>query len=386
MRLFFVLTLVISLSFGMVGCKKVTEGLPGIDKAPAPTITSTVASGTVNRFSDGQIRAALASLENIKQKKDISTYKFREGDKFTVSVMNHPDWETRCTVLPGGLISVGYLDKTIQVSGKTISETIALIKKELEVYFTDPLVKIDNIEFSLDENTVNVIGFFRQTGKIGIDDNDRIMDIVTKVGGIERKYYSRAGATGESGKPAIDWNRAHIARYNETKKYHEIIPYVNLYELLVKGDYKYNIKVRYQDIICLPEATFDTNKVFVLGAVNRPGVFSSPSQLTLIEALSLAGSFDNRRAEERWVYIIRNSTDQNKIQVYQVPLRDILTGVKNSSKKFVINYPLQENDIIFVDTSGIVDFGDWLRDFQPFWGATLLSASSVAYNVSNLGG
>ncbi len=377
MRKLIVFALVFSFSLAIIGCKNPTEGLSM--RIPAPKTDDTIASGKYKKFSDSQIRTALTKLENVTQLEVIDNYKFQIGDKFRLTVDKQPDWTTDCTVSPSGKIKFGYLKKLIKVSDLTLSQIASVFELELKKYFNEPMVKIDNIEYSPSINTVNVIGFLRHPGRIKVKIGDRIMDLISQSGGIERKSYGSSGS--EANKPAVDWNRAYIARYNEAKKMHEIIPYVSLYELLVKSKMKYNIKVKQGDIIYIPEATYDTNKVYVLGAVRKPGVFNYSSSISLIEALSLAGGFTNLVAEDEWVYIIRNSTDTNKVHVYVAELRKLLTGVKKAGK-FVTNPLLQESDIVYVDTSGITEFGYWLRNFQPFWGATIGGASDVAYDVS----
>ncbi len=380
MRKFIVLAIVFSFSCTFIGCKNPTEGLSL--KIPAPETDETITSGELKKLSDSQIRAGLAKLENIVQLEVIDNYKLQIGDKFRLAVLNQPEWTTDCIVLPSGKIKFGYLKNMIKVSNMTLTEITTIIEGELKKNFNVPSVKIDNIEFSPKINTVNVLGFFRSPGRIKVKEGDRIIDIITQAGGIERNSYGNSGS--DSSKPSVDWNRAYIARYDDAKRMHEIIPYISLFDLFVKSQMKNNIKVKHGDIIYIPEATYDTNKIFVLGAVGNPGVFTYSSSITLIEALSLAGGFDNLRAEENWVYIIRNSTDTKTINVYVAELRKLLTGDKEGRGRFTTNPPLQESDIIFVDTAGITDFGDWLRNFLPFWGATLGGASDVAFNVRNI--
>jgi polysaccharide export outer membrane protein len=88
-------------------------------------------------------------------------------------------------------------------------------------------------------------------------------------------------------------------------------------------------------------------KIFVLGEVERPGVYNFAAGMTTIQALALAGGYKNT-AVLKDMRIIRGDLDNPKL---------IRVNMKKTAKgKELKDVLLAQNDVIFVPRSAI---GDW---------------------------
>lgn len=83
-------------------------------------------------------------------------------------------------------------------------------------------------------------------------------------------------------------------------------------------------------------------RVFIAGAVNKPGVvlFQQEQGLTLIDAISRAESF-NRLADKKRVTLKRTKSD-GSTETFTINVEDLMKGDSNQT------WPLQPNDVINV--------------------------------------
>ncbi len=86
---------------------------------------------------------------------------------------------------------------------------------------------------------------------------------------------------------------------------------------------------------------YNSKKIFVFGEVQKPGTFPHDGEMTIIQAITLAGGFTKLAA--------KNSTNVTRIiegqeRKIRVPVEDIGVGREK-------NFPLQPGDIVFVPES-----------------------------------
>lgn len=99
--------------------------------------------------------------------------------------------------------------------------------------------------------------------------------------------------------------------------------------------------------------TVRSHKVFVLGEVNRPGVFPLEGPLRAVEAIALAGGF-TQDAEPRSVLLIRGDLQQPEL--YTLALDRTLFQAVTSE-----NVRIQPGDILYVPTLPIADAERFFR-------------------------
>ncbi|MFN3200097.1 MAG: polysaccharide biosynthesis/export family protein [Bradymonadia bacterium] len=83
---------------------------------------------------------------------------------------------------------------------------------------------------------------------------------------------------------------------------------------------------------------FNSKKVFVLGEVNKPGTFPFEDDMTIVQAITLAGGFKNLADKDKTVVTRRRGEREKK---FVVPVEKIGKGQAQ-------NIELKPGDIIFV--------------------------------------
>ena len=84
-----------------------------------------------------------------------------------------------------------------------------------------------------------------------------------------------------------------------------------------------------------------SKKIFVLGMVKKPGSFVFESQMTVVQAIALAGGFQTLASHD---LVLIRETDQGSDQKFRIPFKEISQGKAPNS-------PLEPGDILFVPES-----------------------------------
>lgn len=98
---------------------------------------------------------------------------------------------------------------------------------------------------------------------------------------------------------------------------------------------------------------YRTTRVYVLGEVNKPGLYELEKEHRLLDGLSAAGGFARSAAKNK-VYLVRSGDRQNYTLI---DLKKIL--VKGDLSQ---NYLLNEGDIIYLTRNTL----DYMKDILPF--------------------
>jgi polysaccharide export outer membrane protein len=138
------------------------------------------------------------------------------------------------------------------------------------------------------------------------------------------------------------------------------------------------VRERLTTYLLKPEVTVTvksarSQKVFVLGEVNKPGVFPIEGQMRAAEAVALAGGF-NQDAEAETVMLIRG--DLQKPELYTIAMaRTLYEGRRGE------NVVLQPGDILYVPAQRIAESERFFKRLyniilpivSPAWGLIYLS-------------
>ena len=145
------------------------------------------------------------------------------------------------------------------------------------------------------------------------------------------------------------------------------ILWIDLARLLSGTDTTLNVSLQRNDVVYVPDST-DTS-VYVMGAVNHPGVFSLTPQMSFIDLLGQAGGI-TRDGNFNELHLIRPSSDVN----LKIDLKEILSPHKN------LNVAINEGDIIFVPRNGASLFGYIIQQVNPI--STLFSITQLGAVVA----
>jgi polysaccharide export outer membrane protein len=130
-------------------------------------------------------------------------------------------------------------------------------------------------------------------------------------------------------------------------------------------------------------SSFGSQQVYVIGAVSGQNLnqasmltvpITSTTPATLASALSQAGGINTASADTRLIYVIRPSSLTHP-SVYWLNMQS------PTSMMYAENFPLTNNDVVFVSTAGIARTNDVLAQILPFIQTLWFTKSLVAPNT-----
>ncbi|MCP9759252.1 polysaccharide export protein [Aquitalea sp. S1-19] len=258
-------------------------------------------------------------------------YRLAEGDQLQVTVWNRPELSGKQTLGPDGQLSLPVAG-TLKLAGETRESAAALVHTTLAGFYKHPAVYIGVEQYA--GNRVTVLGRVQNPGVQQFDRPPSLLETL-----------ARAGAL-----PVID-KQATLTRVAVFRGRDRII-WIDLKKLLNRGMLVNNIRLKANDLVYIPDS-FDT-LVYVLGAVHKPGAYRLTPDMSLLDALSQAGGPNDDSAPEK-IAIYRPS----KQAASAAPLEMLLT------RKEMVNYALEEGDVVFVPKNNIAEAGYVIRQLIP---------------------
>ncbi|MFC1512083.1 polysaccharide biosynthesis/export family protein [Candidatus Latescibacterota bacterium] len=118
----------------------------------------------------------------------------------------------------------------------------------------------------------------------------------------------------------------------------------------------YSTQLRNQDITVKIESLY-SNRIYVTGEVNIPGVIDPPGRLTALEAIVQAGGFNMNTAKTNKVSVLRFE-DGRRI-LYQLNLKRLLEGEDEES------FYLKPFDVVYVPQNNSAVVNRWIGAILP---------------------
>jgi polysaccharide export outer membrane protein len=152
---------------------------------------------------------------------------------------------------------------------------------------------------------------------------------------------------------------------------------INLLALYEGGDISQNVMLRHGDVLNVPDRQF--NKIFVLGETGISGtgsarsrsVFMNKGRLTLTEAISDAGSADQKTSDPARIFVFRGGLGKPEIFHLDAKSPDALL--------LADRFPLQPRDVIYIDRAEGIRWNQIIAQIQPT--ITLLNAFDGSIKV-----
>ncbi len=270
---------------------------------------------------------------------EISLWKGIEEKEYTVEVR------------PDGRISFAYLDN-IEVAGLTVPQVDNLLTVKLARFVKQPRVDVRVREYK--SKFMSLLGAISTTAGV-IVGPDTPQGARSGPG-----QYAFTGRTtvlqalAQAGGPTAD---ANLRQINVRRKTGQATT-VNLNKTITQGDLTQNVVLDNGDTVMVPPLAEDPrNRVFVFGEVRNPGVFPTRGDITVMEAIALAGGFD-QRAVLGSAKVLRG--DMTKPEVIACDINKLLREGDMSQ-----NIALQSGDLLFVPKSTIGRVSDFLREIAP---------------------
>jgi polysaccharide export outer membrane protein len=285
-------------------------------------------------------------------------YLFKEGDKMEISVLDEPEMTRDVFVLPDGSITY-LLVGEISAAGKTAAELKEALSASLSEYFIGPKVSIIVKELKKEKlsSYVSVMGAVQRPDKVEIVSGEKLIDAVTKAGGL---LYINDILGGRS---VANLKASYLSRNGKKLD-------VDFYRLLRQGDMTQNVLLKPGDFIYFAES--DVDNIIVLGEVENPTIIPYTRDISVVEAISRSGGFTDQ-AQKGKVIVLRNSGEDT--EVMKIDLESVLLG-KEKQK----NLWLKAGDIIFVPEQGMSEYGRY-ADYLMTFGSLILQGYQVREQI-----
>jgi polysaccharide export outer membrane protein len=217
------------------------------------------------------------------------------GDSVTLHVFGQPDMDSVLAVADDGTIRVP-LAGSVQVGGVSADEAARRVEKEFKDggYFLSPHVSL-TVTQSLSQR-ISVLGEVRAPGRYPIDSKTTILDLLAQAGG----------------QTELASNTVFILR-NEAGGGVKRYP-VTLQGLTTSGGVGAGQALRAGDSVFVPRA----EQFYILGEVQKPSMYKLEANLTVIQAISIAGGVTPKGSDRR-VEIKRVGKDGKEVIIKPKP-------------------------------------------------------------------
>lgn len=266
-------------------------------------------------LSAGSFSSGLAQAPTVETPKD---YRIGPRDSVAIAVWGHSDLSKEYPVDADGFLPFPLLGR-VKASGLTTKELAARLRDLLEKdYLVNPQVIVSVKDYL--SQKVYVIGEAERRGLVYLTRPTTILEIISGAGGVTKSAGKELVVVKSHGRDGRSPAGSTIVRLNIEK--------------IQAGDPKENIYVQDEDMILVPKA----HAFFVIGEVKNAGTFPLDKDITVFEALTLAGGFSDRAAPSA-VKLIRR-TSQGKEET--VSLNLVKSGGRDRDVK------LRDGDTILV--------------------------------------
>lgn len=266
------------------------------------------------------------------------------GDVLTLGIYGEPDLTLKeVPIGPDGRIS--YLEAhDVVANGLTVDELRDRLDQELGKFRREPQVVV--IPVAYNSKKYFVLGKVTQRGVFPLDRPTTLLEAVARARGLETGM-----STDRTLVELADLSHSFIARDGHKLQ-------IDFEKLFNQGDLSQNIALEPNDYIYFPAA--ETQEVYVLGYVDRPGAYSYNGTVGSLAAVAARGGFSDDAWKQR-ILVVRGSLQHP--QTFVVDARDVLSGHTPDVK-------LQPHDIVYVSKR------PWAR------GEELLDEAATAFVTS----
>ena len=218
------------------------------------------------------------------QQREPANYVIGAEDVLNVTVFNEPALSGRFRVENDGQFNYPFLGR-IKAGGMTLSDVAATLKTKLsEGYLRNPQVTIDVDQFR--SQSVFVMGEVRSPGKYVLSGTVSLLEVLAQAG-------STTAAAG-SEIVVLHPKTPVSGAVTPTAPGDSEVLRVSLREI-ESGRMSQNVPIRDGDTIFVPKA----ERFFVVGLVRNPGSYALEANMTVLQALSLAGGVTERGSNRR---------------------------------------------------------------------------------------
>ena len=247
----------------------------------------------------------------------------------------------------------------IHVQDVTRAQAIELVREAYSKVFNSPRISLSITQVG--SKIFFVMGDVRNPNEYSYVRPITLLDAINTAGG--PRIDSRGGDSfiGGQGQLTHVFVIRHIAGERQVLEY-------DLKDLTRNGSHASDAPIFPFDIVYVPEGR---NLVYILGEVQRPGVFELNEGMTVVELLTLAGGPTLRTSRLSQVVLVREIDETNSTVT--------LLNIKKMMKTGAIPL-LQPGDILFVPRKNVTRVSDFVGQFAAMF-SPILSLYNQAFDA-----
>lgn len=314
--------------FALFCCAMLLVGCGAWETSPGVTPYAEKAFDVADRSTRISEMSALEAFRTDTE--SITDYLLYDGDDISIDVIGRPELSGTQRIGPDGRISLPVVG-SVSVRNLTREQAADVINTALSPYYLNiyTTVKVEHYN----SNRIIIIGRVEHPGELLFNTAPKLLDILAQAGAM----------------PLLRKEQV-LTRCSVIRK--DKILWIDLARLLT-GDISLNVPLQRNDVVYIPDAS-DTS-VFVLGAVNQPGVFRLTPQMSFMDALGQAGGL-TKEGNYHNIHLIRPNEKVNM----QIDMDDLL------EPQPALNVAIKEGDIIFVPRHSVSKVSYILQQISPF--------------------
>jgi polysaccharide export outer membrane protein len=271
-------------------------------------------------------------------------YTLAAGDVLEFRCFDDESLSKDAIVRYDGCVSLS-LVPDIHVQGITREEAEDLLREAYSAIFKDPQLSLTVRESA--SRVYYVIGDVTSPNEYPYTRRVNILQAINKAGGLRVQYRSSVGG-GEYGSGLGSLTQAFVIRHSQEGR--EVIE-CDLTGLTESGPHPSQLALMPDDIVYVPEGV---NLIYVIGEVQRPGVYQLTENMTVLRLVAQAGGHIASTARLRHVVLIRETTRE---------LSDVLVVDVRELVRTGRDLRLEAGDIVYVPQKPLIRVRDFVSRF-----------------------
>jgi polysaccharide export outer membrane protein len=331
-------------TIGKINSPKLAKPIAGRDYTLIPITYNTISKNNIasNRYTKKVKRSS------VKKARGTGGYKYLIGahDILSITVWDHPE-----LTIPAGEFrdassaghKVGENGKfffpfagEVQAKGRTTNQIRKELEKKLAKFITKPQVGVAIASYRSQKTSIS--GEISKPGVFIVNDTPKtVRSLIAEAGGLTK-------------------DASYVALLvKQNRKIN-----INLNSLYRGGNNSQNYVLRGGDALHIVKKN-TSRKVFVMGEVRTAGSIKYDEfGLTLAEAISEAGSFNEETADPTGVFVVRQQNrNDKKPTVYQLQMTSV------HSVLFAERFKLHPRDIVYVTATPVVRWNRLISRLLP---------------------
>ncbi|MEM1248635.1 MAG: SLBB domain-containing protein [Acidobacteriota bacterium] len=288
----------------------------------------------------------LAELETLQKFEAVENdiYRVGDGDLVVLDFWSDPALSGEVLIGPDGRVVLPLVG-SVPIRELTVDEAEAKLVEEFSDFYVEPQLGLRIRQYAA--HRIYLLGRVEEPGALSFQSPPTLLEALAVAGSLP---------VSGMGSELAALTRCAIFRGRDA------VVWVDLARLL-RGDPNYNIRLKRNDIVYLPDA--QDQLVLVLGEVNSPGAIHLTPDMSLLDALAHAGGATEDGALGRMVFA-RPGADR-KMVVSLDQLMDASTGR---------NVALVEGDILYVPSKKMAKVGYVLENLTSGLAIFLVTAAT----------